>query len=213
MGGSVSSNAKGGKKPSRTNFETANRDPLSFIPEEDRNRLRSYHVTMVHVVAHTVVQGGGNHWDIFLQTGEVESVRLEVVPGNPGREGNLARLEIMRHAYASTHHGQKTISITATPGYTVGNFLDTIVRADNHRYEFARGGGGSSGWVRDQFYLFVRAGLIPPGWESVIEQAINAAWYKNKSQGPWPVTYGTYLRERSGNRPQGRNNRGARSRR
>lgn len=80
-----------------------------------------------------------------------------------------------------------------TSRFSVGEFLDTIVRANNHRYEFTREGRGCTSWVRDQFYLFVQADLLPFGWEGEFESAISSAWVKNQPQGQWPVTYGRYL--------------------
>ncbi|KAB5530398.1 hypothetical protein GE09DRAFT_1193951 [Coniochaeta sp. 2T2.1] len=36
------------------------------------------------------------------------------------------------------------------PGHSVAEFLDTVVAAGNHRYEFTREGRGCAGWVRDK---------------------------------------------------------------
>lgn len=198
-GPSSPSKSEGGKKPSHTNFEMHNLNPLSYTPDSAESQIRSYVVTKVHFVAHSVLRNGGNHWDIFLQCGPDLSVRLEIVPGAyPGREGYLARLDIIRHPYGMTRVSHKTVSISPqAPGLTVGEFLDAIVRADNHRYEFTKDGRGCGGWVRDQFYLFVQCGLIPTGWEARIEAAMTVFWNENRSQGAWPLTYGTYLRTRN----------------
>ncbi|KAF7549720.1 hypothetical protein G7Z17_g6191 [Cylindrodendrum hubeiense] len=205
------STGQGGKKASHTNFEMENLDPVSYIPEAAKSRIRSSSriVTFVQFVAHSVLPNGGNHWKIFLQTGEHEFVQLEISPGAwPGREGYLGRLDIMDHRHMLTHNHHQTVSIPAEPGHRVVSFLDAIVRADNHRYEFTQKGRGCTGWVRDQFYLFTQAHLIPSGWESRFEAAIRTAWDTNVSLGSWPVTYGTYLRDRSGNRRQGRRHEG-----
>ncbi|KPM43051.1 hypothetical protein AK830_g3525 [Neonectria ditissima] len=199
MGCSMSSIfSKGGEgTPSHTNFELEKFDPLSYTPELSKNHIRSRPVSAVHIVAHSVLLNGGNHWHIYLQTGEEEFVCLEASPGAfPGREGFLARIDIVEHAYALTYRPHKIVSIPAKPGHSVASFLDAIVQADNHRYEFTREGRGCGGWVRGQFYLFVQVGLLPPGWENTFETAINVAWENEVSQGPWPVTYGTYLRDR-----------------
>ncbi|KAF5709782.1 hypothetical protein FGLOB1_5768 [Fusarium globosum] len=198
MGCGPSSPSKSQGESSHTNFEMYNLNPLSYTPETAENEIRSSVVVTVHFVAHTIVEGGGNHWVISLQTAPRKSTRLEIVPGAyPGRVGFLGRLDIIRHPYGITRHSNKTVNIPAQPGHTVGHFLDAIVGADNHRYEFTQSGRGCGGWVRDQFYLFVQRGLLPPGWEAEFEAAINVFWVQNESRGPWPLTYGTYLRTRN----------------
>ncbi|KAF4334229.1 hypothetical protein FBEOM_11925 [Fusarium beomiforme] len=179
-----------------------NLDPLSYTPEASKNEIRSFSVTDVHFVADLVLQDGGNHWVIFLQCGPEASVRLEAVPGAyPGREGYLARLDIIPHSYGMARHSHKTVTIhPCTPGLTVGQFIDAIVRADNHRYEFTQAGRGCGGWVRDQFYVFIQNGLIPAGYEAQLESAIGTFWKENVAQSAWPLTYGTYLKARSNER-------------
>lgn len=186
-------------------------DPLSYIPPEESHAIHSPDriVTYVHFVAHAVLQTGGNHWDIFLQTGEDQSVRLEMSPGAfPGQEGYLGRLDIILLNYALTRNSHKTVTIPAIPGHSVADFLSAIVRADNHRYEFTREGRGCTGWIRDQFYLFVQFGLLLPGWEEEFEAAINGAWNRGTLIASRSATYGTYLRDRG----RGRRSGGARRR-
>ncbi|KAG5748769.1 hypothetical protein H9Q70_008585 [Fusarium xylarioides] len=199
MGCGSSSLRKHHGEPSHTNFEMLNMDPLSYIPEPSKDEIRGHVVTTVHFVAHSVLIKGGNHWDIFLQCGPDKSVRLEMVPGAfPGRVGFLARLDIILQGYGITRQSNKTVSIPPlSPGLTVGQFLDAIVGADNHRYEFTQEGRGCGGWVRDQFYLFVQCGLIPAGWEAEIEAAMKVFWIRNVNKGEWPLTSGTYLKDRS----------------
>lgn len=172
---------------------------MSYIPQELKEEIRDKGriVTEVHIVAHSIVETGGNHWDIFLQTGK-DSVRLEIVPGAwPGKNGYLGRVDIIHHSYKITRRYHKRVTIPATPGHSVADFLDAVVEAGNHRYEFTQAGRGCSGWIRDQFYLFVQRGLIPSGYEREVEQAMTHAWNRNQLVGPWPVTRGTYWRGRT----------------
>lgn len=196
---SSASKAERGSEPSHTNFEMYDIDPLNYTPESDKGRIRSRIVSFVHFVAHSTLESGGNHWDIFLETDEGRSVSFEMTPGAfPGREGFLGRLDIIHHPNPFPGVCHKAVSIPAQPGSSVANFLDAIVQADNHRYEFTREGRGCTGWVRDQFHLFAQVGLLPSGSESTVEAAITTAWEKHVSKGLWHVTYGTYLRSRGG---------------
>ncbi|KAI0141873.1 hypothetical protein GGR57DRAFT_486340 [Xylariaceae sp. FL1272] len=201
-----STSTKGGKKASHTNFELHEFDPLSYIPEENKNDIRKTPVMLVHFVAHSVLQTGGNHWDIYLQTGDYTSVRIEMTPGAfPGRDGYLGRIDIIQHNYGITAHSHKTLTLKPTrAGLTVSSFLNAIVQADNHRYEFTKDGRGCGGWIRDQFHLFTNLNLIPSGHDRAFEEIINTYWVKNQSKGSWPLTYGTYLRTRQTGRKGGK---------
>ncbi|RSL57374.1 hypothetical protein CEP54_008330 [Fusarium duplospermum] len=137
----------------------ANLDPLSYIPETSKNRMRNGVVTVVHFVAHSVLKNGGNHWDIFLQIGNDESVRLEIVPGAyPGREGYIGRLDIMEHKYGVTRRRHRLLSIPTDHRHSVANFIDTIVQADNHRYEFTYSAGEGMYRMGTRPVLHVRPG-------------------------------------------------------
>ncbi|KAK1768089.1 hypothetical protein QBC33DRAFT_569131 [Phialemonium atrogriseum] len=178
-------------------------DPLNYIPPCAEPDIRSPNriVSAGHFIAHSVLQSGGNHWQIYLQTGKDESVCLELVPGAfPGQEGFLGRFDIVLHGYGLTRNTHKTVSISAVPGRSVADFLDAIIANDNHRYEFTQDGRGCTGWVLDQFHLFMRAGLLPPGREHDLEEAVNTAWEDGRSRGPRAVTLGTYVRDRGGGR-------------
>ncbi|OIW24507.1 hypothetical protein CONLIGDRAFT_99114 [Coniochaeta ligniaria NRRL 30616] len=190
---------------SHQSFEMHNIDTLNYVPEDAVARIRDPKrlVTQVHIVACSVLETGGNHWVISLQTttgGEEESaVRLEIRPGAyPGRDGYIGRLDVIHSSFEMmTRHHHKLVTIPpTTPGHCVAEWLDAIVAAGNHRYEFSREGRGCTGWVRDQFYLFVETGLLPPGWEQRVEHALTSAWVDGVLQGPWPVTQGRYLRRR-----------------
>ena len=152
-------------QPQHQSFEMHNIDPLNYVPEDAITKIRHPQriVTLVHFVAHSVLESGGNHWVIFLETGQ-QYVRLEVVPGAyPRREGYLARLDIIHNEYRLSRRHHNLVSIPAVTGHSVADFLDAIIAADNHRYEFTREGRGCTGWVRDQLYLFVQMGLLPTG--------------------------------------------------
>lgn len=187
---------------SHYNFETHDLDPLNYVPDDSIALVRDPHriVSLVHFVADSVIESGGNHWFILLETGN-SFVRLEISPGAyPGREGYIGRFDIIHHGYGLTKHHHKDVAILSSGRHSVADFLDTIVNTGNHHYEFTREGRGCTGWVRDQFYLFVEMGLLPPGREQDVETALTSAWVNGTSQGPWPITLGRYLRHKKGNK-------------
>ncbi|KAM5346425.1 hypothetical protein ACJ41O_009430 [Fusarium nematophilum] len=47
----------------------------------DHKEIRGRVVTLVHLVAIPVLANGGNHWNIYLPTGEQEFVSLDMTPG------------------------------------------------------------------------------------------------------------------------------------
>ncbi|KAI5863466.1 hypothetical protein GGS23DRAFT_596642 [Durotheca rogersii] len=158
-------------------------------------------VYAVHFVASTSVSWGSNHWDIFLQTGESEFISLEITARAPlGREGYPCRLDILHHSGDVPRRSHKVVAVPAHGWHTVADFLDVIVQAGNHMYEFTREGRGCAGWVHDQFYLFVRADLMAADKSLEFEEAINTWWERNAPRGPSPVTHGTYRRDRRGRR-------------
>ncbi|KAH7303300.1 hypothetical protein B0I35DRAFT_485302 [Stachybotrys elegans] len=175
----------------------SNLDPFNYIPESEKADIRKRSVYFAHFVAYSALENGGNHWDIFLQTAKNESVRIDMTPGAyPGSEGYLGRLDVASDRWGATCRGHKILTIPMDRRHSVASFLDAITQADNHRYEFTREGRGCGGWIRDQFYLFVGAGLLPSGWEPTFESTITVFWENEAPRSPWPVTHGTYLKDR-----------------
>jgi len=178
-------------------------DPINYVVPEDRKAIlaRGLIVTQVNLVAQTVLQSGGNHWTMFLQTGPESAVRIDMEPGAwPGSNGYLGRLDIVRRNHVVSRNRQTVLSIRARPGVTAADFLSTIINSDSHRYEFTQAGRGCTGWMRDQFYLFVQQGLLEAGYEEQVEYALNHEWRRDRAVRSWPLTQGTYLRDRGARR-------------
>ncbi|KAI9151469.1 hypothetical protein HJFPF1_08671 [Paramyrothecium foliicola] len=136
-------------------------DLMNYIPESGKEYIRSRAVSIVHFVACAVLDNGGNHWNISLQTSKDQSIRLDMSPSAlPGSGGYLGRLDVILQPYAIMRHNHMALSIPMDYQHNVAKFLDAIVQ-DNYRYEFRPGGRGCGGWIRDQLSLFMSAGLLP----------------------------------------------------
>ncbi|KAH7348448.1 hypothetical protein BKA65DRAFT_361558, partial [Rhexocercosporidium sp. MPI-PUGE-AT-0058] len=93
-----------------------------------------------------------NHWSIYLQTGPKESVRLNMDPstvlGAPApNHGYRGRLTAEPRRYAITRNQERTVTIPANPGHSVGQFMDVIIIDGNHLYDFTTRGRGCTGWI------------------------------------------------------------------
>lgn len=187
-------------------------NPVRYVPDAGQIRSSNRVVRYVHFVAHTILQTGGNHWTLFLQTRHNESVRITMDPGDllgapsPGH-GYRGQMEISLRAYALTREHQHVVTIPATGGHTVAHFIDAIIAAGNDEYDFTTEGRGCTGWMLDQYRLFLQKGLIQPG--SDLEDAIAQAWAEGRATGPQRVTAGFYMRDTRGG-GWGRRSRGGR---
>ncbi|KAJ9155573.1 hypothetical protein NKR23_g1754 [Pleurostoma richardsiae] len=180
------------------NHELSEVNTINFVNDEAWIRRPDLVVTQIHFVAATLLQNGGNHWNMHLQTSKDESVKIDLEPSawpGPFQHGYLGRLDISRRSYAITRHRHHCVTVPARPGVAAVSFLKAIVNADNHRYEFTQAGRGCTGWMRDQFFLFVQQGLLQPGYERQIEEAMTQEWNRGRATRPWPVTQGYYLRD------------------
>ena len=63
-----------------------------------------------------------NHWSLFLtlNTSKISSVRVEVIPNEPGEPGTVI---VESKGYAFTNNHTKTVSIGAPEGITVADVL------------------------------------------------------------------------------------------
>ncbi|KAH7342977.1 hypothetical protein BKA65DRAFT_505300 [Rhexocercosporidium sp. MPI-PUGE-AT-0058] len=177
-------------------------NPVRYQP--DQRLIRNPHriVSRIHFVAHTVLQNGGNHWGIYLQTGNAESVSINMDPSellgaqSPGH-GYRGRMDIVSREYALTRNLVGLVTIPANPGHSVAHFIDAIINAGNHQYDFTTEGRGCTGWILDQYRLFLQLALIPPGHD--LERAVGQEWRsvqgRRRPTKAHPVTRGFYMRD------------------
>lgn len=192
MGGCCSAEQDGG-----SNHELSQWSPLNFVNDEAWIRKPERQVSQVHFVAVTRLQTGGDHWNMYLQVGN-ESVRIDMEPGawpGPFGQGYLGRLDISHQMDPITRNCEHRITVPARPGVAAMHFITAIVNADNHRYEFTQAGRGCTGWMGDQYLLFVQQGLLQPGYERQVEEAMNQEWDGGRATRSWPATSGYYLRD------------------
>ncbi|EPE35579.1 hypothetical protein GLAREA_11279 [Glarea lozoyensis ATCC 20868] len=191
-------NSGGGKSISpEPNF-----NPVTYSPSQELIRSANRVVIAVRFVAQTVLQNGSNHWVIFLQTGQEEAVRINMDPSltlgaqTPGH-GYRGAMTITHRNHAVTRNHELMISIPTGRQHTVAQFIDTIVGARHHEYDFTTEGRGCTGWILDQYHLFLRQGLIPPKFDA-IESAINMEWRQGKPSGGRQATRGFYMKDTRG---------------
>ncbi|CZR55246.1 uncharacterized protein PAC_05133 [Phialocephala subalpina] len=178
--------------------ELQNYDPIRY--ENNEAVVRDPHriVTQVHFVAQTVLESGGNHWGICLQTGPCESIRLNMDPSNvlgaqAPNHGYRGRLYIRYRDHAITNNQEKIVTIPANPGHSVAQFIDVIINEGNHLYDLTTRGRGCTGWILDQFILFEHYHLIPGGYN--LAKVIGQQWEDGHATKPdIGVTRGTYMR-------------------
>lgn len=89
------------------------------------------------------------------------------------------------------------MKIPATRGHPVAHFIDAIINAGNHEYDFTTEGRGCTGWILDQFHLFQQLGLIPPEFDA-LKRAIKFEWKGERPARDWGVTHGYYMRNTRG---------------
>ena len=176
-------------------------NPVHYVSSERQVRGADQIVHQVHFVAHTVLASGGNHWTLYIQTGPQRSILINMDPGDllgapsPGH-GYRGRMDVTLRNYAVTQNYQHIVSIPATAGHIVAEFIDAIIAAGNDEYDFTTEGRGCTGWMLDQYRLFVQQGLLQPGYN--LESALTQAWVEGQATGPSTVTSGFNMRKTRG---------------
>ncbi|KAK3943429.1 hypothetical protein QBC46DRAFT_307500 [Diplogelasinospora grovesii] len=166
-------------------------------------------VIKVHFVAESVLQNGGNHWIICLQTPDQAVVRLNMSPtdvrgARVSGHGYRGQIEItygeddaMTRNDSTQEKHHCLVTVPATPDQTVANFILAIMDAGNHEYDFTTEGRGCTGWIIDQYRLFDQLDLIQPGFDA-IETAIALEWVNGRPTDQSTITRGFYMRDTRG---------------
>ncbi|PVH75824.1 hypothetical protein DL98DRAFT_314793 [Cadophora sp. DSE1049] len=173
-------------------------NPVQYQPDQRMIRDPHHIVSHVHFVAHTVLQNGGNHWGINLQIRSKEAICINMDPSellgaqSPGH-GYRGRMDIIYQNCAVTRNSAGLVTIPASPGNPATHFIDAIINAGNHQYDFTTEGRGCTGWILDQYHLFLQLALIPHGHD--LERAVGQEWIKGRATKAHPVTRGFYMRD------------------
>lgn len=173
-------------------------DPLVYQSAREIIRHPGRIVICVHFIAETVLYGG-NHWTMYLETARKQSVGINMSPsilrGAPVPEhGFRGQINLVCLDYAKAKSPHAVVTIPAIPGHSVAHFIDTIVNAGNHEYDFTTEGRACTGWILDQYHLFTKKGLIQPGFDA-IEEAIQLQWIRGRPTDTSRVTRGFYMKE------------------
>ncbi|EJT75647.1 hypothetical protein GGTG_05579 [Gaeumannomyces tritici R3-111a-1] len=197
---------------------------VSYISHVERDMIRNVgnSVLQAYFVAEDVLEIGGNHWSIYLETtgtggpaddehldqdGKEDhhrrSVRLSLSPSAyPGRNGPLARLQVQACPGSQRRlQGQHEVALPPLPGHVpAARFIDALADAERPNFEFTRAGRGGRGWVLDAAALFLRSGLLvdPDGHrQAELARAIVGATWGGDEGAPTPappLRRGTYYR-------------------
>ncbi|OAA36692.1 hypothetical protein ISF_09945 [Cordyceps fumosorosea ARSEF 2679] len=90
-------------------------------------------VVRIHVCAYVNESNAGdeegnpptNHWAIFLELADQNSVRLDMAPGY-GSDGLRGKIEVASKRYQMTVNAIHSLSFDVTPGVTVRTITDII---------------------------------------------------------------------------------------
>lgn len=192
----------GGQGDEGNSHALQNYDPVRYVPDIEMIRSTEQIVTRVHFVAYTILENGGNHWTMYLETGRRSSVRINMEPSElrgaqVSGHGYRGVMEVRdcNHAVTRDHH--TLVSIPALAGHPVAHFIDAIINANNHEYDFTTGGRGCTGWMLDQWELFTQMSLIRPEF-TAIKDIINKGWVEGVPIETRLVTRGFYVKNTRG---------------
>jgi hypothetical protein len=111
-------------------------------------------------VGHSLLSHGGNHWCLYLQVGETQSVRIDVVPSytQPStilQGGSKANIVISYLEYVVSNSATCTCTMAVCSDLKVGWVLDLFINSGRHKYEFDSQGRGCRNWTQDQITLLL----------------------------------------------------------
>lgn len=106
-------------------------------------------------------------------------------------------MEVSVREYNVSRNRHQIVTIPTTRGHTVADFIDVIIAAGNHEYDFTTEGRGCTGWMLDQYRLFLANGLIRSGFDA-IERTIGLAWVEGQPVSEHAITRGFYMRNTRG---------------
>ncbi|RYP76992.1 hypothetical protein DL769_003527 [Monosporascus sp. CRB-8-3] len=169
--------------------------PISYIPASQRDAIRDLKANSIWAVGHELLPQGGNHWCFYIQVGNGRSVSLDTVPSGwrgtviPG--GSKGNIIVGLQDFEAPTQAERISKLDIDDATsTVGCFLDVIVDAGRHHYEFTEAGSGCRQWTTDQIDLFYKHGLVASYHQ--VEQAkddILTRWDNGRSLGEkYPLT-------------------------
>ncbi|KAL4929003.1 uncharacterized protein BDV17DRAFT_291008 [Aspergillus undulatus] len=145
---------------------------IRYVRADQKQLILHSPVLYATAVAHSKLEGGGNHWCFYLVIDEETSVRLDMTPS---------------HSVGSTSivGGFKVIL-----GLTVAHFIRLLEGNKRHQYEFTSQGKGCRYWTDDQLSLFQMAGLATNPAQMAEAKAAILTQYPDQVQ--YPLVVGGY---------------------
>ncbi|KAI0316344.1 hypothetical protein OF83DRAFT_1084336 [Amylostereum chailletii] len=137
-------------------------------------------VTHIHLVAHENQENVGgdgqppaNHWTISLQVGSNSSVRIDMVPGEPGRPGMVV---LQNKSYDLTTKRTCAVSAEVTTGTTVASILSLIINKKRDNYVYSPLGEGCRFWVSTVVSDLASEGVILLDKANEAQSALAQYW-------------------------------------
>lgn len=144
--------------------------PIKYVPASEKEGIRAKEILRLRAVAHAKKEGpyeGGftNHWCLYLQTGDEESVRIDAQPNLQQKAtvlkgGFKADVIISKLEYAFSHNSTHNTVVAVTNGLKVGHVMDLLTQSGHDRYEFLPEGVGCRKWMADTLALMTQKGWI-----------------------------------------------------
>jgi len=177
------------------NFKPPPFEPVKFTPSAQKQEMLDLNVNLLYVVCHETLAEGGNHWCMYLDTGNERSVQTDTVPSYsiPSVKisgGSKAFMLINYLPYTISPSAQKIVGIKVRAGIKVQEFVDLLIQQNRYRYQFDAADQGCRYWTDDQITLFQKSGLIVDS--SQILEAREAILTKYPSQVRYPLVVGNY---------------------
>lgn len=140
-------------------------------------------VVRIHVCAYVNESNAGdeegnqptNHWAIFLELADQNSVRLDMAPGY-GSDGLRGKIEVASKRYQMTMNAIYSLSFDVAPGVTVRTITDLISSHKRQKYTFTKEWEGCRFWIYTVMYDLEAAGIVAAGSAALVWQAVSCYW-------------------------------------
>ncbi|KAH6701275.1 hypothetical protein BKA61DRAFT_620430 [Leptodontidium sp. MPI-SDFR-AT-0119] len=169
--------------------------PVIYIPVGGEAKIRGLQVQKIYAVAHDVLENGGNHWCLYLQTADHQSVCIDStptysVPSTVLHDGSKANIVISHLNNCLPISAMCAVPLTVCVNLTVGSVLELFIHSGRHNYEFDSQGRGCRQWTSDQITLLEAQHYITSASEA--NAARNAILIQYPSGANYALVPGAY---------------------
>lgn len=155
-------------------------------------------VTRVYICAYKNENNEGadglpptNHWATFLQTGNPESIRLDMAPGY-GTDGTRGKIRITMQDYIYTYDAIKTLGFDVVRNTMAQEFCDAINERGRERYNFTNELEGCRYWIYTILSDWESRGLLAEGTSTEAWAALSLYWRNPSGSEERTVAQGTF---------------------